>query len=94
MYETYLIAYDIRDPKRLQKLAKIVQDYGLRMQKSIFEAEMTTSELKDMKTRMKNVINPAEDGIKIFRLCQMCEAKRTGAGLGVPLLPDKAWHIF
>ncbi len=47
-----------------------------------------------MKIRMKKIIHPAEDGIKIFRLCQSCEAKRTGVGKGVPELPDAAWHIF
>ena len=94
MYENYLIAYDIRHPVRLRKLAKIVQDYGLRMQKSVFEAEMTPSELQSMKKRMLGVIDPKEDGIKIFRLCQSCEAKRTGAGLGKPTLPDAAWHIL
>ena len=94
MYEVYLIAYDVRHPVRLRKLAKVAQDYGIRMQKSIFEAELLPSELQSMMSRMKNIINPAEDGIKIFRLCQSCEAKRTGAGLGKPSLPDKAWHIF
>ena len=94
MYDVYLIAYDIRHPARLRKLAKIAQDYGIRMQKSIFEAELLPSELQSMKHRMKSIINPTEDGIKIFRLCQACESKRTGAGLGKPSLPDKAWHIF
>lgn len=94
MYELYLIAYDIHHPARLQKMAKIVQDYGLRMQKSVFEAEMTPSELASMKKRMKAVIDPAQDGIKIFRLCQSCEARRTGAGIAEPHLPDSPWHIF
>lgn len=94
MYELYLIAYDIRHPARLRKLAKIVQDYGIRMQKSVFEAELLPSELQNMMHRMKSIINPSEDGIKIFRLCQSCEAKRSGAGLGKPSLPDRAWHIF
>ena len=94
MYELYLIAYDIRHPARLRKLAKIVQDYGIRMQKSVFEAELLASELQNMMRRMKSIINPSEDGIKIFRLCQSCEAKRSGAGLGKPSLPDRAWHIF
>ena len=94
MYELYLIAYDIRHPARLRKLAKIVQDYGIRMQKSVFEAELLPSELQNMMRRMKSIINPSEDGIKIFRLCQSCEAKRSGAGLGKPSLPDRAWHIF
>lgn len=94
MYETYLIAYDIRNPDRLRKLARIAQDYGIRMQKSVFEAELLPSELKDMESRMKKLINPKEDGIKIFRLCQSCEARRTGAGRGRPALPDAAWHVF
>lgn len=94
MYEHYLIVYDILNPVRLRRLAKIVQDYGLRMQNSVFEAQMTPSELQSMKGRIKKIIDPAEDGIKIFRLCQSCEAKRTGMGKGAPRLPDAAWHIF
>ncbi|WP_298068395.1 CRISPR-associated endonuclease Cas2 [uncultured Mailhella sp.] len=94
MYETYLIAYDIRNADRLRKLARIAQDYGLRIQKSIFEAELLPSELKDMESRMKKLIDPREDGIKIFHLCQSCEARRTGAGRGKPALPDAAWHVF
>lgn len=94
MYETYLIVYDVRHPARLRRLAKVVQDYGLRMQKSVFEAELLAPELADMKARMRACIDPAEDGIKIFRLCQSCEAKRTGAGAGRPQLPDAAWHVF
>ncbi len=31
MYEHYLIVYDILNPIRLRRLAKIAQDYGLRM---------------------------------------------------------------
>ena len=94
MLERYLIAYDIRNPVRLRNLAKIAEDYGVRMQKSIFEAELSASELREMKKRMKGIIEPEEDGIKIFRLCQSCEAKRTGAGRGSPSLPDAKWHIF
>ena len=58
------------------------------------KAEMTPDGLQSMKQRMKTVIEPAEDGVKIFRLCQSCTAKRTGLGLGRPALPDAAWHIF
>ena len=94
MRHIYLIVYDIRDPVRLRKLAKIAEDYGLRMQKSVFQAELEDAELWQMKRRMLGIIDPEEDGIKIFRLCEACEAKRTGAGIGKPELPDRAWHIF
>ncbi|HQM85027.1 MAG TPA: CRISPR-associated endonuclease Cas2, partial [bacterium] len=32
-----LILYDIRDPKRLLRVAKIMENYGYRVQKSVFE---------------------------------------------------------
>ena len=94
MRATYLVVYDIRHPARLQQVAKIAKDYGLRVQKSVFEAEMNLSELNTMKARMKKVIDPEKDGIKIFRLCQSCEARRTGAGIVCPQLPHTGWHIF
>lgn len=94
MRSLYLIVYDIRNATRLRKLTKIAEDYGLRRQKSVFEAELTSSELDQMQRRMLAIIEPEEDGIKIFRLCESCEARRTGAGMGRPELPDRAWHIF
>ena len=94
MRQTYLIVYDIRDPVRLRRLAKIAEDYGLRMQKSVFQAELEDAELWQMKRRMLGIIDPEEDGIKIFRLCQSCEARRTGAGIVCPQLPHTGWHIF
>lgn len=94
MRQTYLIIYDIRDPVRLRKLAKIAEDYGLRMQKSVFQAELEDAELWQMKRRMLTTIEPQEDGIKIFCLCKACKAKRTGAGIGKPKLLDSSWHIF
>ncbi len=94
MRQTYLIVYDIRNSVRLQRIAKIAEDYGLRMQKSVFQAELEDAELSQMKRRMLTIIEPEEDGIKIFRLCESCEARRTGAGIGKPALPDRPWHIF
>ena len=34
-----IVAYDIADPRRLIRVAKIMKDYGLRVQKSVFEVE-------------------------------------------------------
>ncbi len=94
MFETYLVAYDIRNPSRLQKIAKIAEDYGLRMQRSVFEARMSPQGLKEMKRRMEKVIDPAEDGVKIFLLCGACEKKRVSAGKELPKFSDKNWQVF
>jgi len=35
-----IVAYDIADERRLARVAKIVKDYGVRVQKSIFEVSV------------------------------------------------------
>ena len=34
--ETYIVTYDIRNPKRLRRVAKTCEDFGCRRQLSIF----------------------------------------------------------
>ena len=35
-----LVIYDITEPRRLNKVAKVIKDYGIRVQKSIFEVDV------------------------------------------------------
>jgi len=71
----YFIIYDIADPRRLNRVAKILKDYGQRTQKSKFEASLEPAELKALKQKIGRVINPEEDGVKYFPLCEKCFAK-------------------
>ncbi len=68
----YFVIYDIADPKRLNRVAKILKNYGLRMQQSKFEASLTSSELRDLQTEIGKEINGLEDGVKYFPLCEKC----------------------
>ena len=88
-----LIVYDIADPRRLQKIAKILEDFGQRMQKSVFEARLNPARLQSLAVRLCAVAE-AEDGIKIFRLCEACCGRRTGLGRMEALQPEKAWAIL
>ncbi len=76
----YFIIYDIADPKRLGKVAKILKDYGLRMQKSKFEVSLNTQGLRALQADIGRVINPIEDGVKYFPLCERCYGKREVIG--------------
>jgi CRISPR-associated protein Cas2 len=68
-----LIAYDIAEPRRLQRVAKVLKDYGLRVQKSIFEVDVTTVRFAELLRRTEREIEPLEDGIKYYPLCKRCE---------------------
>ena len=77
-----LVAYDIADPKRLHKIAKIMQDYGERVQKSIFEVNLTKRSFSSMVRRVKNAIDPEVDGVKFFPLCEECDQRNDIIGVG------------
>jgi CRISPR-associated protein Cas2 len=79
-----LIAYDISDARRLQKVAKIMKDYGIRVQKSIFEADVNEHRFKEMRKRIQSVITPEEDGIKYFPLCGRCSDTIITYGKDIP----------
>ena len=45
----YFISYDIANPKRLCKVAKTLENYGLRVQYSFFECEMNQKIMENLK---------------------------------------------
>ncbi len=63
--QDYLICYDIFDKKRLYKVRKIVYSYALGGQKSALEAPLSKRDLKELITKLLQVIKP-EDKINII----------------------------
>ena len=62
-----LIIYDIIDNKRRLKLAKYLNGYGFRVQKSSFEAKLTKSKYNQMINGIgKYATN--EDSIRIYKI--------------------------
>ncbi|MCF6246485.1 MAG: CRISPR-associated endonuclease Cas2 [Desulfobacula sp.] len=89
-----IVAYDISDPKRLVKVAKIMKDYGLRVQKSIFEVSLTPSVFNKMKNKIDYTIEASEDGVKYFPLCEKCAGTIEIVGQGILIDPDEEYHII
>lgn len=69
----YLISYDIPDDKRRVKLAKTLKDFGDRVQYSVFECILDAALLETMTSRIADIIDEAEDSIRIYALCNACE---------------------
>lgn len=72
----YLILYDIRNEKRLTKVAKILESYSIRVQYSVFESDMPELIMKQMKSRLEKVIDTTEDFLLIFDICEKDWQKR------------------
>jgi CRISPR-associated protein Cas2 len=79
----YLVTYDIQDDKRRLKTAKVLKDFGQRVQKSVFECILEEKHLEKMKKRVEGSIKQDEDGVRIYRLCSGCLKEIAIIGLGV-----------
>jgi CRISPR-associated protein Cas2 len=89
-----IVAYDIADVKRLNKVAKVIKDYGARVQKSIFEVNVSNKVFDEMKFRIEEIIEPSEDGVKYFPLCEKCAGTAEIIGQGVFIDPDEEYYVL
>jgi len=89
-----IVAYDIADPRRLNRVAKVVKDYGIRVQKSIFEVDVDGRRFAEMKARVEEVIEASEDGVKYFPLCEKCAGTVEIIGQGVFVDPDEEFYVL
>ncbi len=62
-----LIIYDIIDNKRRLKLAKYLNAYGFRVQKSCFEAKLTKKKYQQMLEGLK-VYATKNDSIRVYKI--------------------------
>lgn len=68
----YIVSYDIVCNKKRRRAANILEDYGIRMQKSVFECMLTPKALKELTRKLDAVIDKKEDSILIYMLCNAC----------------------
>jgi len=67
-----LIAYDIADPKRLHRVAKVCEDWGMRVQYSVFECRLETTHFDQFWQELNLVINPQLDRLVAYKICAKC----------------------
>jgi CRISPR-associated protein Cas2 len=70
--DSYLVAYDICNPKRLRKVAQTCEDFGFRRQYSVFLCRLTATDLVRLKSRLYDIINLEKDQILFIPLCNRC----------------------
>jgi len=74
----YIIAYDISDKKRLTQVHRVVKEYAMSLQHSVFIAPFSVLLLDEMVLRLKKIINPSQDDIRIYPLSNTQQHKVYG----------------
>ena len=64
----YLVAYDIRDDRRLRSIAVCMEGYGERIQYSVFIADLSDREKYLMRTDIESRMKHTEDSVMVIDL--------------------------
>jgi CRISPR-associated protein Cas2 len=64
----YLVAYDIRDDRRLRGVATCMEGYGERIQYSVFVCDLSARELSLMRGALERLMLLSEDSVTVVDL--------------------------
>jgi CRISPR-associated protein Cas2 len=68
-----VVAYDITNDRRRERLAQLLADFGVRVQYSVFECALTESQETELLRLIPKRIDQAEDAVTVYPLCRRCE---------------------
>ena len=85
-----LIAYDVSTvdragQKRLRRVARACEDYGVRAQKSLFECRIRKVEWAALRDRLLKEIDPEQDSLRIYHLDENAKTRTEHYGLKEPV---------
>ena len=80
-----IVCYDVKTEtregrRRLRRVAKVCEGTGQRVQKSVFECQVTLMQLDDLERRLLAEINLEQDCLRLYRLADTkgCEVREHG----------------
>jgi CRISPR-associated protein Cas2 len=72
----FLVAYDIRDDRRLRSVATCVEGYGTRIQYSVFVCDLSDREKFVMRGDIESRMKQTEDSVMIVELGSAGDSSR------------------
>ncbi len=82
-----ILVYDANE-KRVAKYLKLMRQYLTHVQNSVFEGELTPAQFKELKIKIKKLMNEKEDSVLIYEFRTKKYYKRESIGLKKPSYED------
>ncbi len=78
----YVISYDIEINKIRNKIAKTLENYGKRVQYSVFECDLNQKRYEELYEKLSELmVGETEGNIRFYQICKNCEAKIVTMGM-------------
>lgn len=75
--------------KRLRKVAKKCEEYGVRVQNSVFECIVNSTQLRQLEMDLEKLIDPTVDSLRYYRLGKKHDTKVKHVGAKPAIKVDK-----
>lgn len=89
----YLVCYDIVSDRRRNKVAKLLESYGLRVQKSVFECILDEQQYKTLSKYLTRLVNKREDQVRFYPMSAHTRCKIAVLGTQPNIAVDDAAFI-
>jgi CRISPR-associated protein Cas2 len=63
MRNSYIVSYDISEPKRLRQVFQTMRAWGDHLQYSVFECQLTRTDLVKLRAELAEIIHHQEDQV-------------------------------
>jgi len=85
-----LVTYDVATAdragqRRLRRVAQCCEDYGVRVQKSVFECQVGQKEWVQLRHRLLGEIDDAKDSLRFYFLDEVAKTRIEHHGMGKPM---------
>jgi len=85
-----VVTYDVATAekagaRRLRRVAQACEDYGIRVQKSVFECQVGQTEWVQLRSRLLREIDPAKDSLRFYFLDEKAVQKTEHHGVNKPI---------
>jgi len=87
---SYLIAYDIAHPRRLARVARVLERHAIRCQKSVFAFDGSRRALVAVFNELRQIIDPRKDCVQAWNLSRRAAGRAFACGPIVQIRPTAA----
>ncbi len=89
-----VVSYDVSTVKaagrrRLRRVARVCENWGQRVQNSVFECSVDPTEWATLRSRLLKEFNPEEDSLRFYFLGRKWRNRREHHGIKNVLDPDE-----
>ena len=89
----WVVCFDISDDKSRNKVGSLLEEYGVRVQKSVFEIEISDNKLQKLISKIECLIDE-EDSVRFYAMHKNCVKNSFFLGYGCNVFEGKDIYFF